>query len=53
MSKKQAITIIVLNALIAMSMKAPPDEMFKYGCLLAGTGLAYLLGQGILDYFKE
>jgi hypothetical protein len=53
MSKKQAITIIVLNALIALSMKAPPEHTFKYGCLLAGTGLAYLLGQGILDYFKE
>ena len=53
MSKKQAIEIMILQALVAMSMKAPPEHTFKYGCLLAGTGLFYLLGQGILGYFKK
>ena len=53
MSKKQAVGILVLQALVgALGKDSLTPDQWKLACLLAGTGCVYILVQGILDYLN-
>lgn len=52
MSKKLTITMLAMQAIIAMGVTAPAEDQFKYGCLIVGLAVTYKSIQGILDYLK-